>query len=65
VQSAQERQTRRGLPLEQNQDEWKTGELYPLFECLVIFSFLPIADAFLAHQKNEGVRSRDLLGQLL
>ena len=41
----------------------KFRELYPLLERLVVFEFLPISDTFVAHQQDEGVRLRDLLGE--
>ena len=63
MQAAQERQTRRGLPFEQHQNDGEISELYPLVECLVVFKLLPVADTLLAHQQDEGVRLRDLLGE--
>ena len=63
MQSAQERQAGRGLPFEQHQDDGEIRELYPLVERLVVFKHLPIADTLLAHQQDEGVRLRDLLGE--
>jgi hypothetical protein len=59
--AAQEGQTGRSLPFKQHQDEGEIRVLYPFVECLVVFKHLPIADAPLAHQQNEGVRFRDPL----
>ena len=63
MQLAQERQTRRGLAFKQHQDDREIGRLHPLVERLVVFKHLPVADALLANQQDEGVRLRDLLGE--
>jgi len=63
VQAAQKGQTRRGLPFKQHQNDGEISELYPLFERLVVFKFLPVANTLLADQQDEGVRLRDLLGE--
>ena len=63
MQATQERQTGRGLPFEQHQDDGEIRGLYPFVECLVVFKHLPIADTALANQQDEHVRLRDLLGK--
>ena len=47
----------------QHQNDGEIGEFYPLIECLVVFKLLPGANTFLAHQQDEGVRLRYLLGE--
>ena len=61
MQLAQEGQTRRTLPFEQHQNDWKVSGLDSLVECFVVFKYLPIADTSLAYQQDEGVRLRDFL----
>ena len=65
MQLAQKRQSGRGLPLEQDDDEREgPPRLHPAVERLVIFGNLPFADAGFADEQNEGVRLGDLLGEL-
>ena len=64
MQLAQERQTGRGLAFEQHQDDWEISDpLRCLSSASSYSSHLPIADAPLADQQDEGVRLRDFLGE--
>jgi hypothetical protein len=66
VQLPQEWQPRRGLPVEQDDDEREgPPRLDPAVERLVIFWDLPLADAGAADEQNEGVRFGELLGELV
>src|SRR5262249_8910068 len=63
MQATEEGQTRRGLSFKQHQDDGEIRGFYPLVERLVVFKHLPIANTPLAHQQDEGVRLRDLIGE--
>ena len=64
MQAAQERQTRRGLAFKQHQDDaGNQDDFTRLSSASSYSSSLPIADTLLAHQQDEGVRLRDLLGE--
>ena len=66
VQLAQERQTGRDLPFNQNDDEREGPPgLHPTAERLEIFGDLPIADAAFADEQNEGGRPSEFLGELI
>jgi hypothetical protein len=64
VQLAQERQTGRGLPRKQHQNDREIRRLHPPVERLVIFGHLPVAEPPLTHQENETCRIRDFLREL-
>jgi hypothetical protein len=65
VQLAQKRQSGRGLPLDEDDDEQEgSPRLHPAVERLVIFGNLPFADAGFAEEQNEGVRRGQCLGKL-
>ena len=69
VHPPQELQAGSLLLFQQHDDEREIGRLLlprrPLIERLVIFEFLPIADAFFADQQYESVRLRNFVGELL
>ena len=64
MQLPQERQAGRGLPFEQHHNKRKIGRLHPLVERLIVFEYLPIAEAPLADQQNESRCIGDFLGKL-
>ena len=66
MQLPQERQTGRGLPVEQDDDEREGApRLHPPVERLVIFGDLPLADAMFADEQKEGVRLSEFLRELI
>jgi hypothetical protein len=66
VQLSQERQSRRFLHVDQDDDKREgLPRLHPAIECLVILWDLPLADAGLADEQNEGVRFGELPGKLV
>ncbi len=64
VMPAQERQAGRRLAFEQHHDQGEVGSLDPFVERFVVFVDLPVAEALLPDQQNEGIRLLDFPGQL-
>jgi hypothetical protein len=64
MQLPQERQPRRGLTIEQHEEDWEVIFLHAAVEGLVVLDYLPRPDALFANEQDEGGGLGDCAGKL-